>query len=60
MIRLLFLLILGVCVVIAILMAIRMIRESRIDWRGVAFIVGFVGISVFAHQQTGVGGVIDL
>ncbi len=46
--------------VIAILMAIRMIRESRIDWPGVAFIVGFVGVAVFAHQQTGIGGLVSL
>lgn len=60
MIRLLFLLILGACAVIAILMAIRMIRESRIDWPGVAFIIGFVGIAVFAHQQTGISGLVAL
>ncbi len=60
MIRLLFILILGALAVVCALVAIRMIWESRVDWRGLALMAGFVAVAILAHQKTGIGGLVSL
>ena len=32
-------------------------KARRIDWTGVAFIVGFVVLALWLRQETGIGGV---
>ncbi len=55
MLRVLLIVILAAAAVIAVLLALRMVREARIDWPGVAFIVLFVGFAVLASERTGIG-----
>ncbi len=38
---------------------VRMVRQRRIDWRGVGISVCFLGLAAFLHQQTGIGGLLD-
>jgi uncharacterized membrane protein YgdD (TMEM256/DUF423 family) len=55
MIRLLLFVTLAAAAVIAVLFALRMLRESRVDWPGVAFIAGFVLFAFYMRDVTGIG-----
>ncbi|MBS9720330.1 hypothetical protein JYU29_06485 [Tianweitania sp. BSSL-BM11] len=44
---------------IGVFQIVRMVRARQIDWRGVGLAVCFIGLAVFLHQQTGVGGLFD-
>ena len=51
-------LIIAVLVVVAWLLLVRLYRDlaaARVDWNGVAFIVGFVSLAFYLRHVTGLG-----
>ncbi|GHD08121.1 hypothetical protein ACFOEZ_04580 [Tianweitania populi] len=59
MIRLVFFALFVAALWIGIFQIVRMIRARQIDWRGVGLAVCFIGLAIFLHQQTGIGGLFD-
>lgn len=57
MVRLVLFVALAVVAAVALWKLYGMIRARRIDWTGVAFIVGFVALAIWLRHETGIGGV---
>lgn len=57
MVRLVLFIALAVAAAVALWKLYRMIRARRIDWTGVAFIIGFVVLALWLRHETGIGGV---
>ena len=57
MVRLVLFIALAVAAAVALWKLYGMIEARRIDWTGVAFIVGFVVLALWLRQETGIGGV---
>lgn len=50
----------AVAVLLAVWLAIRIWKDARsaqVDWRGVAFAAGFVGLALYLSHATGIGGI---
>ena len=46
-------------VVAALWLVLRLLKEVQsadVDWRGVAFAIGFVALAVYLSHETGIGG----
>lgn len=59
MIRIVFLALFIAALWLGIHQLVRMVRRRSIDWRGLGLAVLFIGLAIFLHQQTGVGGLFE-
>ena len=50
------LVVVALALAVAVWLALRVAREADVDWRGVAFAVGFVALAFYMRHATGIGG----
>lgn len=55
MVRLLVIALIAVFVGVVILKLVRDIRAAKVDWKGWAFIAGFIALAFYLRHMTGIG-----